>query len=38
MKISTKEDMRLAEQALRALPKPKTFGPAHPFAGDDMWR
>ncbi|HEY1599210.1 MAG TPA: 2-C-methyl-D-erythritol 4-phosphate cytidylyltransferase [Pirellulales bacterium] len=38
MKISTKEDMRLAEQALRALPKPKLQGPAHPFAGDDMWR
>jgi 2-C-methyl-D-erythritol 4-phosphate cytidylyltransferase len=38
MKISTKEDMRLAEQALRALPKPKLQGPAHPFADDDMWR
>jgi len=38
MKISTKEDLRLAEQALRALPKPKFQGPAHPFAGDDMWR
>ncbi len=38
LKISTKEDLRLAEQALRALPKPKFQGPAHPFAGDDMWR
>jgi 2-C-methyl-D-erythritol 4-phosphate cytidylyltransferase len=38
LKISTKEDMRLAEQALRALPKPKFQGPAHPFADDDMWR
>ena len=38
MKISTKEDMRLAEQALRALPKPRLSGPAHPFAGDDLWR
>ena len=37
MKISTKEDIRLAEQAL-PLPKPKLSGPAHPFAGDDMWR
>jgi 2-C-methyl-D-erythritol 4-phosphate cytidylyltransferase len=38
LKISTREDLRLAEQALRALPKPKLSGPGHPFAGDDMWR
>jgi 2-C-methyl-D-erythritol 4-phosphate cytidylyltransferase len=38
IKIATKEDLRLAEQALRALPKPKFKGPAHPFADDDMWR
>lgn len=38
LKISTKEDLRLAEQALRAMPKPRLTGPAHPFAGDDMWR
>ena len=38
MKIATKEDQRLAEQALKALPKPKFSGPLHPFAGDDMWR
>jgi 2-C-methyl-D-erythritol 4-phosphate cytidylyltransferase len=38
LKIATKEDLRLAEQALKALPKPKIFGPAHPFADDDMWR
>jgi len=38
VKITTKEDLRLAEQALKALPKPKIFGPAHPFADDDMWR
>ena len=37
LKITTKEDLRLAEQALKALPKPKLLGPAHPFA-DDMWR
>ncbi len=37
LKIATKEDQRLAEQALKALPKPK-IGPLHPFAGDDMWR
>jgi 2-C-methyl-D-erythritol 4-phosphate cytidylyltransferase len=38
MKITTQEDLRLAEQALKALPKPKFSGPVHPFAGDDMWR
>ena len=38
LKITTREDLRLAEQAMRALPKPKLQGPAHPFANDDMWR
>ena len=38
LKIATKEDQRLAEQALKALPKPRLAGPLHPFAGDDMWR
>lgn len=38
VKITTKEDLRLAEQALKALPKPKLLGPAHPFADDDKWR
>ncbi len=38
LKIATREDLRLAEQALRALPKPKLQGPVHPFADDDMWR
>jgi 2-C-methyl-D-erythritol 4-phosphate cytidylyltransferase len=38
LKITTKEDLRLAELALKVLPKPKLDGPAHPFAGDDMWR
>jgi 2-C-methyl-D-erythritol 4-phosphate cytidylyltransferase len=38
LKITTREDLRLAEQALKALPKPKFHGPAHPFAGDDLWR
>ncbi len=37
-KITTREDLRLAEQALKAMPKPKLSGPAHPFAGDDLWR
>jgi len=38
LKITTRDDLRLAEQALKALPKPKLGGPAHPFAGDDLWR
>lgn len=38
LKITTADDLRLAEQALKALPKPKFGGPAHPFADDDMWR
>ena len=38
LKITTKEDLRLAQQALKALPKPKLKGPIHPFADDDMWR
>ena len=38
LKITTKQDLRLAEQALKALPKPKLKGPIHPFQDDDMWR
>jgi 2-C-methyl-D-erythritol 4-phosphate cytidylyltransferase len=38
LKITSREDLRLAEQALKALPAPKFSGPAHPFAGDDQWR
>lgn len=38
MKITTQEDLRLAEHALKALPKPKFKGAGHPFADDDMWR
>ena len=38
MKITTKEDMRLAEQAMRALPKPKLPGAMNPFADGDKWR
>ena len=38
LKITTREDLRLAGQAMKALPKPKIQGPAHPFADDDMWR
>ncbi len=38
LKITTREDLQLAAQTLKALPKPKIFGPSHPFADDDMWR
>jgi 2-C-methyl-D-erythritol 4-phosphate cytidylyltransferase len=38
IKITTREDLRLAEQALKALPKPKLPGFTNPFAGDDNWR
>jgi 2-C-methyl-D-erythritol 4-phosphate cytidylyltransferase len=38
MKITTKEDQRLAEHALKALPKPKLGGGMNPFADDDKWR
>jgi 2-C-methyl-D-erythritol 4-phosphate cytidylyltransferase len=38
LKIATREDLRLAEQALKALPKPKLKAGGNPFADDDMWR
>lgn len=38
LKITTKEDLRFASFALKALPKPKLLGPSHPFAEDDLWR
>jgi 2-C-methyl-D-erythritol 4-phosphate cytidylyltransferase len=38
LKITTKDDLRLAEQVLKVLPKPKPEGFSHPFSGDDMWR
>jgi 2-C-methyl-D-erythritol 4-phosphate cytidylyltransferase len=38
LKIATRDDLRLADQAMKALPKPKLGGAGHPFAGDDMWR
>jgi len=38
LKITTADDLRLAEQALHALPKPKLDRPWHPFsAEEDMW-
>lgn len=36
LKITTKEDQRLAEQLLKALPKPKLPSALNPF--DDRWR
>jgi len=38
MKITSRGDLRIAEQMLKALPKPKLQGPGNPFADDDMWR
>ncbi len=38
LKITTREDLRLAQHALKSLPKPKLLGPVHPFADDDKWR
>ena len=37
MKITTQDDLRLAADVLKTLPKAKRQGPAHPF-GDDHWR
>jgi 2-C-methyl-D-erythritol 4-phosphate cytidylyltransferase len=38
LKITTRDDLRLAEQVLKALPKPKLGGMNHPFADGDLWR
>jgi 2-C-methyl-D-erythritol 4-phosphate cytidylyltransferase len=38
LKITTRDDLKLAEQVLKVLPKPKLEGFANPFADDDMWR
>ena len=38
LKITTKGDLHLAAQALKAMPKPKLGGALHPFENDDMWR
>ena len=37
LKITTRDDLRLAEQILKVLPKPKGLG-GNPFADDDLWR
>ena len=38
LKITTRDDLKMAEKVLQALPKPKLTGPGNPFANDDMWR
>jgi len=38
IKITTREDLSLAEKILEILPKPKLAEPRHPFADDDLWR
>jgi len=37
LKLTTRDDLRLAEQILKVLPKPRVGG-VNPFAYDDMWR
>jgi 2-C-methyl-D-erythritol 4-phosphate cytidylyltransferase len=37
IKITTRADLILAEAILKAQPKPKPAGPAHPFAEEEMW-
>ena len=37
LKITTTDDLRLAAEVLKFLPKPQRQGPAHPF-GEDHWR
>jgi 2-C-methyl-D-erythritol 4-phosphate cytidylyltransferase len=38
LKITTRDDLKLAEQVLKVLPRPKPEGFSHPFAGDDLFR
>lgn len=38
IKITTKEDLRIAGALLKALPRPKLSSPGNPFAGDDIWK
>lgn len=38
IKITSREDLKLAEQMLKALPKPGLGNSPHPFANDDIWR
>jgi 2-C-methyl-D-erythritol 4-phosphate cytidylyltransferase len=38
LKITTRDDLKLAEQVLKVLPKPRLEGFQHPFADDNLWR
>lgn len=38
LKITTRDDLKLAEQVLKVLPKPKLDAFQNPFAGDDLWK
>jgi 2-C-methyl-D-erythritol 4-phosphate cytidylyltransferase len=38
LKITTKDDLRLARAILKSAPAPKLDAPAHPFADGDLWR
>jgi 2-C-methyl-D-erythritol 4-phosphate cytidylyltransferase len=37
IKLTTKNDLFLAEAILKSRPKPKATGPIHPFAEEEMW-
>lgn len=37
IKITTKNDLMLAEAILKVLPKPKPAGSVHPFGEEEMW-
>src|SRR5262249_39678014 len=37
LEITTRADPHLAEAVLKSAPKPKTKGPIHPFAEEEMW-
>lgn len=38
LKITTRDDLKLAEQVLKVLPKANAKGFSHPFADGDLWR
>jgi 2-C-methyl-D-erythritol 4-phosphate cytidylyltransferase len=38
IKFTSRDDLKLAEQVFKVLPKPKLGGFQNPFAGDDLWR
>jgi hypothetical protein len=37
-KITNKQDLKLATQILKVLPKPRVSGTGNPFADDDFFR